>query len=56
MLIKTTHDDVDNHFFVSFSDESDTQRDQDITAIYYKVWAMNTNKDLLNIYGKKSFK
>ena len=52
MLIKTTHDDAQTHFFIGFSDHDDTQQDHNVTAIYYKIWAVNTGntmlKDLLN--------
>jgi hypothetical protein len=54
MLIKTTCDSIDNHFFIGFSDESDTKQDHDITAIYYKIWAMNLVNDMPHaIFNKK---
>ena len=48
MLIKTTHDDAQMHFFIGLSDVDDTQQDHDVTMIYYKIWAMNTGNKLLN--------
>jgi hypothetical protein len=45
MLIKTTCDSIDNHFFIGF---------HDITAIYYKIWAMNLVNDMPHaIFNKK---
>ena len=48
MLIKTTHDDAQMHFFIGLSDDDDTQQDHDVTTIYYKIWAMNTGNKMLN--------
>jgi hypothetical protein len=57
MLIKTTHDDLSDHHFISFQDDTDTQQDYDITKMYYKIWAINTgNKMLKTINVKKSNK
>jgi len=47
MLIKTTHDDLLGHHFISFSDEADTQQDHDIAKMYYKVWAVNTGNNMI---------
>jgi hypothetical protein len=48
MLIKTTHDDAQMHFFIGLSDADDTKQDHDVTMIYYKIWAMNTGNKILN--------
>jgi hypothetical protein len=48
MLVKTTHDDAQMHFFIGFSDIDDTQQDHDVTTIYYKIWAINTGNKMLN--------
>lgn len=53
MLIKTTHDDLLCHHFISFSDDTDTQQDHDITKMYYKVWAINTGNNMLKTVNSK---
>lgn len=47
MLIKTTHDDLADHHFISFPDDDDTKQEHDITTIYYKIWAVNTGNRML---------
>ena len=57
MLIKTTHGDLSDHHFISFSDDDDTIQDHEVTAIYYKIWAINTgNKMLKDVNLKKTNK
>lgn len=53
MLIKTTKDDAEHHFFIGFSDIDDTEIDQSITAIYYKIWAINTANKMMGDMDKK---
>lgn len=48
MLIKTTHDDGQTHYFISFSDNDDTDHDHDMATIHYKTWAINTGNKMLN--------
>lgn len=47
MLVITTKDDINNHYFLSFEDEGDTKKDFDVTRIMYKTWVMNTSKDMM---------
>jgi len=55
MLIKTTHDDAQMHFFIGLSDTDDTKQDHDVTTIYYKIWAINTGNTMLkDLFNKKS--
>ena len=54
MLIKTTKDKEDHHFFLGFSDVDDKQIDHDVTTIFYKIWAINTSNDMFNMpFSKK---
>lgn len=52
MLIKTTHDLI-NHHFISFTDDTDTQQDHDITRMYYIIWAINTGNKMLQTVNIK---
>ena len=55
MLIKTTHDDAQMHFFIGLPDTDDTKQDHDVTTIYYKIWAINTGNTMLkDLFNKKS--
>lgn len=47
ILIKTTKDDANTHYFVSFPDLTDKQVDYDVTRIFYKIWAINTGKKMM---------
>jgi len=49
MLIKTTKDDADHHFFMGFSDKDDNKQDHSITEIYYKTWAFTTANQMMNL-------
>lgn len=53
MLIKTTKDDADHHFFIGFSDEGDSKIDQSITEIYYKTWAFTTGNQMMDAIDYK---
>lgn len=48
MLIKTTHDDGQTQYFVSFSDNDDTDHDHSMATIHYKTWAINTGSKMIN--------
>ena len=48
MLIKTTHDDGNTQYFVSFSDNDDTDHDHSMAKIHYKTWAINTGTKMIN--------
>jgi len=53
MLIKTTKDDADQHFFIGLNDVDDKRIDHDITIIYYRIWAINTANQMLKDFDPK---
>jgi len=55
MMIKTTQDDnISAEYFMGFSDTNDTQKDYEITKLYYKIWTVNAGQKMLNsVYSKK---
>jgi hypothetical protein len=56
MLIKTTKDDTNHQYFIGFSSDDDTQKDQAITEMFYKTWALNTGNKMLDIMFKNKLK
>jgi len=56
MLIKTTHDNIENHFFMAYSEKDDTEQDYGVSKIFYKIWAINTSNKMLQPPNNKKSK
>lgn len=55
MLIKTTKDNANTHYFISFPDADDTKIDFGVTKILYKIWAINTVNLMINEADKQVY-